>query len=106
MKYEIPAMLKQGRGAIAKISSTYGSKPSATAHTPYCASKFGVIGQSKAAALDYGQVTALLSRYSAQYRLGGGEEIAEAITWLCSDAALFVNGTVFSVDGGDAARLY
>lgn len=134
MKYEIPAMLKQGKGAIVNISSIYGFKPSDVGHAPYCASKFGVIGLSKTAAVDYGQqgirvnvvspgfthsemvdplaknnaelTRALVSRYSAQNRLGDAEETAEAITWLCSDAARFVSGAVLAVDGGDTTRLY
>ena len=134
MKYQIPAMLKQGNGAIVNISSIYGLKPSDVGHAPYCASKFGVIGLSKTAAVDYGQqgirvnaispgfthsemvdpyldsdpglMGALRSRHSAQNRLGDCEEIAEAITWLCSDAARFVNGAVLTADGGDTSRLY
>jgi NAD(P)-dependent dehydrogenase (short-subunit alcohol dehydrogenase family) len=39
-------------------------------------------------------------------RLGESDETANAITWLCSDAARFVNGAVLAVDGGDTARLY
>ena len=49
---------------------------------------------------------AMSKRYSAQNRLGEAEETAEAITWLCSDAARFVSGAVLAVDGGDTARLY
>jgi NAD(P)-dependent dehydrogenase (short-subunit alcohol dehydrogenase family) len=103
-------------------------------HAPYCTSKFGVIGLSKTAAIDYGQqgirvnvvspgftrsemvdptveATAPLfqmmaKRYSAQGRIGESEEVAEAITWLCSDAASFVNGAVLAVDGGDTSRMY
>jgi NAD(P)-dependent dehydrogenase (short-subunit alcohol dehydrogenase family) len=134
MKYEIPAMLKQGKGAIVNISSIYGFKPGDLGNAPYCTSKFGVIGLSKTAAVDYGQqgirvnvvspgfthsemvdplaennaelTRALVSRYSAQNRLGDAEETAEAITWLCSDAARFVSGAVLAVDGGDTTRLY
>jgi NAD(P)-dependent dehydrogenase (short-subunit alcohol dehydrogenase family) len=134
MKYEIPAMLKQGKGAIVNNSSIYGSKPSDIGHAPYSTSKFAVIGLSKAAAVDYAQqgirvnvvspgfahsemvdphvesapdlMKALISRHSAMNRLGSGEEIAEAVTWLCSDAARFVNGAVLCVDGGDTSRLY
>jgi len=133
MKYEIPAMLKQGLGAIVNISSVYGYKPSDLGHSPYSASKFAVIGLSKSAAVDYGQsgirinvvapgwtrsemvnpdempperIGVLLSRYSAQKRLGEAEETANAITWLCSDSASYVNGAVLAVDGGETSRLY
>jgi NAD(P)-dependent dehydrogenase (short-subunit alcohol dehydrogenase family) len=134
MKYEILAMLRQGTGAIVNISSIYGFKPSDVGHAPYCASKFGLIGLSKTAAIDYAQqgirvnvvspgfthsemvdpyvaaapelMKAVVSRYSAQNRLGHAEECAEAIAWLCSDAARFVNGAVLPVDGGDTSRLY
>jgi A-factor type gamma-butyrolactone 1'-reductase (1S-forming) len=134
MKYEIPAMLKQGKGAIVNIASIYGFKPSDGGHAPYCASKYGLIGLSRTAAIDYGQsgirvnvvapgfthseivdplveaapelMKTVVSRHSAMNRLGYPEEIAEAIVWLCSDAARFVNGAVLSVDGGDTSRLY
>jgi len=96
--------------------------------------KFGLIGLSKTAAIDYAQqgirvnvvapgfthseivdpyveaapemMKAVVSRYSALNRLGHAAETAEAITWLCSDAARFVNGAVLPVDGGDTSRLY
>jgi NAD(P)-dependent dehydrogenase (short-subunit alcohol dehydrogenase family) len=42
----------------------------------------------------------------AMLKQGDSEEIAEAITWLCSDAARFVNGAVLAVDGGDTSLLY
>ena len=134
MKYEIPAMLKDGKGAIVNISSVYGFKPSDIGHAPYCTSKYGVIGLSKTAAIDYAPqgirvnvvspgythsemvdpaaeafpevMKAVLNRHSAGNRIGEAEETAEAITWLCSDAASFVNGAVLAVDGGDTSRLY
>jgi NAD(P)-dependent dehydrogenase (short-subunit alcohol dehydrogenase family) len=133
MKYEIPAMLKHSKGAIVNVSSIYGFKPSDVGHAPYCTSKFGLIGLSKTAAIDYAQqgirvnvvspasthsemvdpflesapdlMKTLVGRYSAMNRLGHGEEVADAITWLCSDAARFVNGAVLPLDGGDTARL-
>ena len=116
------------------ISSTYGFRASDVGHAPYCTSKHGVIGLSKTAAIDYAQqgirvnvvspgfahsemvdpaveafpdfMKAVVNRHSAQNRLGDAEEIAETITWLCSDAARFVNGTVLVVDGGETSRLY
>ncbi len=134
MKFEILAMLKQGKGSIVNISSIYGFKPSDIGIAPYCTSKFGVIGLSKSAAVDYAQqgirvnvaspgfahsemvdpiveaepelMKAIVSRHSAMNRLGEAAEIAEAITWLCSDEAGFVNGAVLPVDGGNTTRLY
>lgn len=134
MKYEILAMLKQGKGAIVNISSIYGFKPNDIGAAPYSASKFGLIGLSKTAAIDYAQqgirvnviapgfthseivdpyveaapemMKAVVSRYSAFNRIGHAAETAEGITWLCSDAARFVNGAVLPVDGGDTSRLY
>ena len=134
MKYEILAMLKQGKGSIVNISSIYGFKPADVGAAPYCTSKFGVIGLSKSAAVDYAQQgirvnvvspgyvrsgmvdpnveatpeleEAIISRHSAMNRRGEAAEVAEAITWLCSDEAGFVNGAVLTVDGGDTTRLY
>jgi NAD(P)-dependent dehydrogenase (short-subunit alcohol dehydrogenase family) len=134
MKHEIPAILAQGGGAIVNVASIYGYKPSDIGHAPYCVSKFGVIGLSKSAAVDYGQTglrinaiapgftrsemvnpdrpgaaeryRVLAARHSAMGRLGEAEETASAITWLCSDGARFVNGAVLAVDGGDTTRLY
>lgn len=136
MKYEIPAMLQTsgGRGAIVNVSSVYGLKPSDVGHAPYCASKFGMIGLSKTAAIDYGQqglrvnvvspgftrtemvdptveataelFKAIARKHSGQNRLGEVDEIAEAIVWLCSDAAKFVNGAVLVADGGFTSRMY
>ena len=51
-------------------------------------------------------VAAAVSRHSAVNRLGEPSEIAEAITWLCSDAASFVNGSNLTVDGGGTSKLY
>lgn len=134
MKFEIKAMLRQGAGSIVNISSVYGFKPSDVGHAVYCASKFGLIGLSKTAAIDYAQqgirvnvvspgfthsemvdpvvdeapelINTVLSKYSAMKRLGNAEETAEAIAWLCSDASSFVNGAVLPVDGGDTAKVY
>jgi len=134
MKHEPLTMLEQGHGSIVNISSIYGFKPSDLGHAPYAASKHAVIGLSKSAAIDYAQqgirvnvvspgfthsemvdpyvesdpdlMSTVISRYSATNRLGEAAELAEAITWLCSDGASFVNGAVIQVDGGDTTRLY
>lgn len=134
MKYEIPAMLANGKGSIVNISSVYGFKPSDVGHAPYCASKFGLIGLSKTAAVDYAQqgirvnvvspgfthseavdpyldsepelMRSVVARYSAANRVADANEVAESIAWLCSDASRFVNGVVLPVDGGDTTRLY
>jgi len=125
MKYQIPVMLEHG-GAIVNTSSGAGVKGIA-GQAAYCAAKFGVIGLSKAAALDYAMSnirvnvvcpgiieTPMMDRFSggtpegrarviAQEpvgRMGTPEEIAAAVLWLCSDAAAFVVGHALVIDGG------
>ena len=133
MKYEIPAMLNAGKGAIVNCSSMYGVAGD-VGHAAYCASKSAVIGLTKVAAVDYGQqgirvnavspgfvhsemvdpyvenapelMKASTSRHSAMNRLGEASEVAAGVAWLCSDAASFVNGTVLRMDGGETTRLY
>jgi NAD(P)-dependent dehydrogenase (short-subunit alcohol dehydrogenase family) len=126
MKHEIPLMLKQGGGAIVNTSSGAGVKGIA-GQAAYCAAKFGIVGLTKAAALDYAKSnirvnavcpgiieTPMMDRFSggtpegrarviAQEpvgRMGKPEEIAEAVVWLCSDAAAFVVGHAMIIDGG------
>jgi NAD(P)-dependent dehydrogenase (short-subunit alcohol dehydrogenase family) len=126
MKHEIPLMLEQGGGAIVNTSSGAGVKGFA-GQAAYCAAKFGVVGLTKAAALDYAPSnirinavcpgiveTPMMDRFSggtpegrarviAQEpvgRMGRPEEIAAAVLWLCSDAAAFVVGHAMVVDGG------
>lgn len=128
MKYEIPQMLRQGSGAIVNTSSIFGLVGLAK-RPAYAASKHGVIGITKVAALDYASAgirinavcpgvidTPMVKRLWANSpgtkqqttnqptgRLGTAEEVAEAVVWLCSDAASYVTGYSMSVDGGWAA---
>jgi NAD(P)-dependent dehydrogenase (short-subunit alcohol dehydrogenase family) len=126
MKYEIPRMLVQGGGAIVNTSSVYGIVGGRNV-SAYVASKHGVAGLTKAAALEYatsgirinavcpGAIrTPMLMRHlpdaEAERRLvaavepigrmGLPEEVAAVVVWLCSDAASFVTGHTMAVDGG------
>ena len=130
MKYEIPRMLQQGGGAIVNTSS--GAGLIGVKRMPaYVASKHGVIGLTKTAALEYAKSgirvnavcpgviqTAMVERVTGKRpdvldkmiaaepvgRSGQPEEIAEAVVWLCSDAASFVTGHAMAVDGGAVAQ--
>ncbi len=129
LKHEIPAMIKRGGGSIVNTSSVMGlvGAPSIPA---YIASKHGVAGLTKAAALEFaksgirvnavcpgairtpmierilaaGTTEASLAAPQAIPRLGRPEEIAAAVVWLCSDAASFVTGVTMPVDGGWTAQ--
>jgi NAD(P)-dependent dehydrogenase (short-subunit alcohol dehydrogenase family) len=128
LKHEIPLMLKHGGSAIVNTSSSagvIGFKEEAA----YVAAKHGVVGLTKAAALDYAQSnirinavapgiidTSMMQRFSGGTpegreamisqepvgRMGQPEEIATAVIWLCSDAASFVTGHTMVVDGGQS----
>jgi NAD(P)-dependent dehydrogenase (short-subunit alcohol dehydrogenase family) len=130
MKYEIPLMLKNGGGAIVNTSSgagVIGIKGSPA----YTAAKHGVIGLTRAAALDYaaqnirvnvvcpGYIdTPMMDRFTGGTaegrakviseepigRMGKPEEIANAVLWLCSDGARFVIGSAMVVDGGQTIQ--
>lgn len=126
MKHEIAYMLKQGKGAIVNCASVAGliGFPGLPA---YVVSKHGVVGLTKTAALENAQQhirinavcpgvihTAMIDRITGmdktvekQFigmepvgRMGNPEEVAEAVMWLCSDAASFVTGHAMPVDGG------
>src|SRR5216683_1574424 len=96
LKYEIPQMLKQGGGAIVNTASVYakaGIRVNAVCpgviRTPMVERAFGASPQMAEAAAAMEPVG----------RLGKPEEIAEAVLWLCSDAASFVTGLPMAVDG-------
>lgn len=130
MKYEIPEILKQGGGAIVNTSSVAGLV-GFQAIPAYVASKHGVVGLTKSAALEYAKSdirinavlpgvikTQMVERFIhsdpemeisllAQEpigRFGMPEEIAEVVIWLCSDAASFVTGHALVADGGFVAQ--
>src|SRR6266436_4225035 len=130
MKYEIPQMLKQGGGAIvntASVAGLIGIEGSAA----YNASKHGVIGLTKTAALEYAQKnirvncvcpggiqTPMTARiidsgqmneddvraFEPVGRWGQPSEIGEGVVWLLSDASSFVTGHSMVIDGGWVAR--
>ncbi len=130
MKYQIPLMLKQEGGAIVNCSSIAGlvGFPGIPA---YVASKHGVIGLTKTAALEYAKLnirinavcpgviqTPMIDRFTHGEastrnqlvngepvgRVGQPEEVAESVLWLCSHSASFVTGHSLVVDGGWVAQ--
>jgi NAD(P)-dependent dehydrogenase (short-subunit alcohol dehydrogenase family) len=130
MKYEIPQMLKFGGGAIVNTASTLGLVALEGA-AAYNASKHGVVGLTKTAALEFAQKnirvncvcpgfirTAMVERaidkgavaeeqmiaIEPVGRMGKPDEIAEGVCWLLSDAASFVTGHCLTIDGGWTAR--
>jgi NAD(P)-dependent dehydrogenase (short-subunit alcohol dehydrogenase family) len=130
MKHEIAAMLAGGGGAIVNISSNASLKGQAY-NTAYAAAKGGVNILTKSAAGEYGskgirinavspgvirtagiekyfeeqpKMAERLQRRAIMNRLGEPQEVAEAVTFLCSDRASFITGQLLSVDGGEAIR--
>lgn len=126
MKFELKQMLKQGGGAIVNMAGNWGLV-GFPEYGAYCAAAHGVMGITKAAALEYirdgirinavcpGAVdTPLLDRMfggNQEIKTGFGEqlaigriatpeEIAEAVVWLCSDSASYVNGHGLELTGG------
>lgn len=129
MKYEIPAMLKSGGGAIVNMASILGQV--AFENSPaYVAAKHGVVGLTKNAAIEYikqgiriksvgpafirtpliagleqnEQVRNYLISLHPIERLGESEEVAELVIWLSSEKASFVIGAYYPIDGGYLAR--
>jgi NAD(P)-dependent dehydrogenase (short-subunit alcohol dehydrogenase family) len=126
MRAELERMAAQGSGAIVNTASIAGliGIPTSSA---YVASKHGVVGLTKTAAIEYApkvRVNAVcpgfiatdmtqevMSRRGAElmaavpfHRMGKAEEIAEMVCWLCSDRAAYVTGASYNVDGGWVAQ--
>lgn len=126
MREEIPAIVRAGGGAIVNTSSTAGLQ-AVGGLASYVAAKHGVEGLTKVAALDYASagvrvnavapgpiLTDNLIRAGAAaqqaasaamplQRVGQPEEVADAVVWLCSEAAGFITGTTLVIDGGKLA---
>jgi NAD(P)-dependent dehydrogenase (short-subunit alcohol dehydrogenase family) len=130
MRHQIPAMLADGGGSIVNTASVAGLVGFANL-APYVASKHGVVGLTRAAALEYSAQgirvnavcpgvirTPMVARVleedpslEAQFaemepigRLGEPHEIGEAVAWLCSNSSSFVTGHALPVDGGLTAK--
>lgn len=128
MRYQIPAMLKNGGGSIVNMASILG-KVGFPMSSAYAAAKHGVIGLTETAACEYAtqgiRVNAVgpgfiktplldnnmneeqLKGFAAMHpmqRLGTAQEVAELVLWLASDKASFVTGAYYNVDGGYLAQ--
>ena len=126
MKYEIPQMLEQGGGAIVNTASINGLAAGRN-DAPYTAGKHGVVGLTRTAAVEYGHRgirvncvcpgwidtprVAHLEAADADFlddypigRKGTAQDIAEAVVWLCTDAASYVTGHTMVSDGGYLAQ--
>src|ERR687886_133087 len=101
---EIPHMLRQGGGAIVNAGSIAGLVASTGNGSAYTASKHGIIGLTKVAALEYAKAGIRVNAVSPTGRVGTPEEVAEAVLWLCSNAASFVTGHALTVDGAYLAQ--
>jgi NAD(P)-dependent dehydrogenase (short-subunit alcohol dehydrogenase family) len=130
LRREIPVMLAGGGGSIVNMASGAGLQGFAGLPA-YVASKHGVVGLTRAAALEYcsqgvrinavcpgstrtpmlegfmggdPKIEKMMTRSVPLGRLGRPDEIAEAVVWLCSDAASFVVGHALAVDGGSVVQ--
>lgn len=128
MRHQIPAMLKSGGGCIINVASILGAVGTKNAPA-YIAAKHGVVGLTKAAALEYAEHKVRVNAVGPGYittplvsesmdaeamnalvdlhplgRLGEATEVAEMILWLSTDKSSFVTGSYYPVDGGYLAQ--
>jgi NAD(P)-dependent dehydrogenase (short-subunit alcohol dehydrogenase family) len=126
MKFQIPAMLRSGGGAVVNMASIAGLNGTANL-AAYVAGKAGIIGLTKVAALDYAdqgvrvnvvapgpiltyhleaagpEAQRLAGLSTPARRVGSADEVARTVLWLCSDQSSFITGAVIPVDGGQSA---
>jgi NAD(P)-dependent dehydrogenase (short-subunit alcohol dehydrogenase family) len=126
MKFQIPAMLAGGGGAIVNMASLAGVTGTANL-AAYVAGKAGIIGLTKVAALDYAdqgirvnvvapgtilthhleaagpQAQQMAAQAAPMRRIGTATEVAQLVLWLCSEQASFITGAVIPIDGGQSA---
>ena len=128
MRYQIPAMLKNGGGSIVNMASILG-KVGFPMSSAYASAKHGVIGLTETAACEYAtqgirvnavgpgfiqtplldknlnaeQLKGIAAMHPMQ-RLGTAQEVAELVLWLASDKSSFVTGSYYNVDGGYLAH--
>jgi len=127
LRAQIPALVENGGGAIVNTASIMG-QVAAQRLAAYVASKHGVVGLTKCAALDYAKHGVRINAIAPGYvdtpmlrfkddterdelaakhplnRLGKPEEIAELAVWLSSERASFITGAYYPVDGGYLAQ--
>jgi NAD(P)-dependent dehydrogenase (short-subunit alcohol dehydrogenase family) len=121
LKYALMAMSKQRAGVIINIASVQGIRPIYAGASIYAASKAAVVSLTRSAAHEYGQYgirvaavapgpidTPMLRRADPDgkivdsvplHRIGSGQDVANAVLWLASDAASYVSGSLLTVDG-------
>jgi NAD(P)-dependent dehydrogenase (short-subunit alcohol dehydrogenase family) len=128
LKFEIPAMLRSGGGAIVNMSSTAGIE-AVGGLAGYVSAKHGVIGLTKAAALEYAdqgirvnavapgpiltdnleragpQAQEMAARATPMKRVGRSEEVASAVLFLCSDESSYITGSTLAIEGGKLAGM-